>query len=326
MAYNPILIIRQDNPKRISWIRMSLIERSIFGDAWGSAALLPECVRNQATAVCIMLVTAGATACRAADVESWSSRSERRMARATFFKPDAETCPTDVFDLLPLIVMEQANRAEVGSQPARLAPVMEKQGELATGDGVPRIYAIADKVNVRTIDLNRWTFVWWATSESSLTPQLAAVRVTLNPLGHPILWEAVNNREGRIGMFVAKSLESAALREFGRPKEAQQLAVWPTDSRLPTEPVRTLDDGPAPMGPMVYCGRDGNIVTVACRCMPSLVDDIVANELYQVSIISDLGEIDRLLFMSGDQSFRGRLNAWRHPAWAEQLLRWPKEF
>jgi hypothetical protein len=45
--------------------------------------------------------------------------------------------------------------------------------------------------------------------------------------------------------------------------------------------ARVIEDGPQPMGPIVYVSADGvTVETLICRCMSSQVDELVASETY----------------------------------------------
>lgn len=116
----------------------------------------------------------------------------------------------------------------------------------------------------------------WRAGNGSNAP-LRGVRITLDSRGLPVIWEVLNGA-GSAGsgalrvVFVAQSLEARAQAAFGGPLPGRRFAVeadggWPQGSVV----ARVLEDGPALMGPEVYVNRAGEILAVACRCMPPQV-------------------------------------------------------
>ena len=52
-----------------------------------------------------------------------------------------------------------------------------------------------------------------------------------------------------------------------------------------------LDDGPVPMGPIVYLEAGTRLVgTIICRCMPSQVDEFTETPYYDLLPLDDLAE------------------------------------
>lgn len=290
-----------------------------------------------------MAITFAASPCGAVDARScnpsgdWRERAGETVEQAVFFKPAPDSCSASELGLMPLIVIEQSaasgksNAPGISSKPQpRIVTVSEQGGELKTHSESATVYAFTTDVEIEGIPLRQWTMVWWIAPAAADGPTMAALRMTLDVHGHPIVWEAINPSHKTVGVFVAKSFAAAVRREFGdRDAESQDEIKPPIvadEARNQATLVRVLTDGPAPMGPMVYCDRNGAILTVVCRCMPSQVDQVMRNENYRVVRLDSLAEIDHLLTLSGDAQYQQLLEEWRRPIWFVEALRWPKEF
>jgi hypothetical protein len=87
-------------------------------------------------------------------------------------------------------------------------------------------------------------------------------------------------------------LERAAAAEHGPPLRGRRFAVERSAAETPDVLVaRLIDDGPIPMGPMVYVEAQANLIsTVLCRCMPAQVRHIVENNFYELLPVQSLPE------------------------------------
>jgi len=290
-----------------------------------------------------MAIILAASPCGAIDARScnpsgdWRERASGTVEQAVFLKPDPDSCSASELGMMPLVVIEQSaasgksNASGISSKPQpRIVTVSEQDGEIKSDGESSTVYAISTDVEIEGMPLRQWTMVWWIAPAAADGPTMAALRMTLDVHGQPIVWEAINPSHKTVGVFVAESFATAVRREFGDRDAEPQDGIGPPivadAARDQATLVRVLDDGPAPMGPMVYCDRNGAILTVVCRCMPSQVDQVLRNEHYRVVRLDNLAEIDHLLTLSGDAKYQRLLEEWRRPIWLVEALRWPKEF
>jgi hypothetical protein len=153
----------------------------------------------------------------------------------------------------------------------------------------PTVYVLADTAWIGGNTLARFTYFWRypeKAGDSAANTNLAmqGVRITLNPAGQPAIWEALADRSGAELIFVSRSLESAALKEFGKPLPGRHHAVERSAEEAPIVTVaRVIEDGPAPMGPMIYLSADSHsISTVICRCMPAQAKRLLETRSYRL--------------------------------------------
>jgi hypothetical protein len=132
---------------------------------------------------------------------------------------------------------------------------------------------------------------WWYLAESRPDMKSLGVCVTLDGEGHPVIWEVLDERSAVRVFFVAESLEKAAALRFGEALPGRRHAVEPAlDSQPNLVVARVLDDGPVPMGPMVYV-RAGSLAvsTVACRCMPAQIKSLADTLEYELLSLDLVG-------------------------------------
>jgi hypothetical protein len=116
---------------------------------------------------------------------------------------------------------------------------------------------------------------------------LQGVRMTLNPAGGPVVWEVLADSSGVEVIFVSRSLESAALAEFGKPLAGRRYSVERGVKESPNVVVaRVIEDGPIAMGPMVYLGAGSRSVsTLICRCMAAQAKQLVESRNYELTSV-----------------------------------------
>lgn len=164
-------------------------------------------------------------------------------------------------------------------------------GALGWSNGVPiidlsrpTVYVLTDTVPMRGKVMVRFTYVW-CYSGAALPAQ--GIRLTLNAAGQPVIWETLEDDSGAEVIFVSRSLETAALKEFGKPLAGRRYAVERSPEEAPNVVVaRAIDDGPAAMGPMVYLSAGSRSVsTVICRCMAAQAKRLVQTRSYELAPI-----------------------------------------
>jgi len=79
-------------------------------------------------------------------------------------------------------------------------------------------------------------------------------------------------------------LEVGAAIQFQKPLPGRRFCVERSLKETPHVIVaRWIDDGPLPMGPILYVGAGThNILTIACRCMPTQARRLVSQEFYNL--------------------------------------------
>ncbi len=216
----------------------------------------------------------------------------RSFSRAILLKP--ERIGGDMTDeLAPLFIVEQPTNAVPIPRPQfRKDPITNAAREPFT----PHVLQF-----VRTVDINgrqyfQCSYLWSGIeSESSRHAPLQCVRMTLNKAGFPVVWEVLSESVRQKVFFVAESLEQAANREYGAPLSGRQFSIERSIQESPdTIVVKTLSDGPIPMGPFVYLEAQSKMVTtILCRCMPAQVEEISETRTYPMQSLS--GENSREL-------------------------------
>jgi hypothetical protein len=113
---------------------------------------------------------------------------------------------------------------------------------------------------------------------------LQGVRMTLNSAGRPAVWEVLADSSGVEVIFVSRSLESAALAEFGKPPPGRRYAVERgLEESSGVVVARVIEDGPIAMGPMVYLSAGSRSVsTLICRCMAAQAKQLVETKNYEL--------------------------------------------
>ncbi|HRX86524.1 MAG TPA: hypothetical protein P5572_15990, partial [Phycisphaerae bacterium] len=110
------------------------------------------------------------------------------------------------------------------------------------------------------------------------------LRVTLDSLGFPVIWETLTDGDDAVALYAARSLEEQAAKQFGAPDGDGAFALARGAKTAGNAVlVRILNDGPVPMGPMVYVDARRAVTTVICRCMPSQVESISATANYALA-------------------------------------------
>ncbi len=116
------------------------------------------------------------------------------------------------------------------------------------------------------------------------------VRITLNASGSPVIWEVLADDSGAELIFVAQSLEAAAMKEFGPPPVGRRFAIEAGQEAAPNVVVaRVIEDGPVPMGPIVHLNAGShNVSTLICRCMPAQAKNLLATGTYDLRPLTEI--------------------------------------
>lgn len=210
----------------------------------------------------------------------------RPFTNAALFKPYSAPFASQIHTLAPLVIQEIA----------RLSPAQEKaRGRFGTVDAEridldrPAIYVRQGEVLIHGQAHVQVGYAWCYQLPPG-KPQVRGVRLTLNAGGEPVLWEPLSPEASEPVFYVAESLERAAAALHGPPLPGRRFSIERSATEQSSVLVaRLIDDGPVPMGPMVYAeAKDNMISTILCRCMPAQVSHIVENQFYELLPIESL--------------------------------------
>lgn len=127
---------------------------------------------------------------------------------------------------------------------------------------------------------------WWEVNRldgSAAAKQQRGIRITLNSRGAPVIWEVLNDHSGGRVIFVAQSLEAAALALHGAALPGRRFAVEQAVAAAPAVVIaRVIENSPAVMGPMVHLDARGRVATVICRCMTAQTRVVSGNSYYDL--------------------------------------------
>jgi len=212
--------------------------------------------------------------------EAIQARVTARFANTVLFKP-AEAGPESAIAmrLAPLIIQEVAD--------TNAASLWRDQFDLP--DDEPLVHSESGMTIVNGRPHDQLSFVWGYASSEPPTQSVRksqGVRLTLNAAGEPVIWEVREDSSGADIIYVAQSLELAARAEFGPPLPGRKFSIERSLEEAPqTVVANVIDDGPMPMGPVVYL-RQGSrdISTLICRCMASQGGDLLGQTNYQLRL------------------------------------------
>jgi hypothetical protein len=130
-----------------------------------------------------------------------------------------------------------------------------------------------------------WTYAASAPSTKSVRKS-QGVHLTLNAAGEPVIWEVLEDSSGADILYVAQSLELAARAEFGPPLAGRKFSIERSLADAPdTVVANVIDDGPVPMGPVVYLSQGSrDVSTVICRCMASQGGTLLGQTNYELAL------------------------------------------
>lgn len=209
-------------------------------------------------------------------------RAQVEFARARLIKP-AVAVPTEAaeFKFAPLILQEIASGRPAEGRDDFVAE--------SSGRTNATIYFRQEQTTMAGRPHVQMTYVWTGADprqspSESAPPPMQGVRITLDSAGNPAIWEVLADSSGARIFVVSQSLEAAALAEFGKPRPGRRFSIERDLGEAPNTVVaRVIEDGPEPMGPMVYWGAGSrDILAVACRCMPVQARELMGEQRYDL--------------------------------------------
>lgn len=261
--------------------------------------------------------------------EKTYARVHEIFQEAIFYKPNENTTTPELFLLAPLIVQAAVDGNAQASQMNHIAAIeAEEKGRLIFNVSKPTIYCDISTATLHGENHRQVTYVWWYSSDKLEHQSLhnavwRGYRMTLDLDGFPMIWEVLGNRSELSVLFVSKTLEEAAAKQFGSPLAERRFSIERSIKDRPKVIVaRVLDDGPQPMGPFVYLSaEDRTINTIICRCMPSQIRNFIDNMNYEIQPLAKLGNLD---LPASVAELPHRQNEINDPVWLQQSLRLPK--
>jgi hypothetical protein len=195
-------------------------------------------------------------------------RANARFGNTVLWKPDAAPDRAPAATFAPLLVQE----------------ILSGEPFAVDAEPVRWVSAQTNRITIHGRLHDQLSYVWSHPSASSNAPAAQGVRVTLDGAGRPAIWEVLTDPSEAQVLFVSQSLEAAARAAFGPPLPGRRFAVECSPAQAPeTVVARVIEDGPTPMGPVLYL-RAGthDVSTLICRCMPSQAETIQAQRNYRL--------------------------------------------
>ena len=237
-------------------------------------------------------------------IEQARRRTVLRFADAVLLKPEGDSSEHAGLKFAPIFVQELVE-GEADVSPFG-AWVEDGAGRLHVDPSEPTVYAARSYALINGTRYPQWAYLWFpgagvgtgagagAAPDSSRPPTWGLLRITTGSEGFPAIWEAYASGMAAGLIFVSHRVEESARDQFG-PGLAGRFAVEQPGGESGIAIVaRVLDDGPQPMGPMVYLDGHGQVTTITCRCMPAQVNAIERADYYALRATDGLTILDVL--------------------------------
>lgn len=221
--------------------------------------------------------------------------ADRHYDFGIFLKPHLQNMPEITAKFAPLIVREVDSATimarylphHFGTRNARLFALphwLEWQAK-------PWRQAFTDEgaIKINNVSHPQVTYIWQHTAagDSSANARLG-LRITLGSDGFPLVWEVLDSRQQLTILYVSRSAENLAAKQFGPPLRDRHLSIEQSlEAARHVIVVRALEDGPIPMGPYIYADLANQITSVLCRCSAAQVDEFLLEEQYQMEPMTD---------------------------------------
>lgn len=238
--------------------------------------------------LCLVVLIGGCAAPSARQVVSPAGiyeRANRTFARAVFYKPAETNIDKLTLRLAPLILQEVSGTNSSTSLLNEPGHLEFDGGSAVVRASGPVLYYLTDTVDVAGKAHARLTFLWFYVS-MGLPGEISVqgVRMTLDSSGRPALWEVLADETGADLILVARSVEDAAAAQFRKPLPGHRYVTERSPAEAPrTVVARIIEDGPVPMGPIVYLdAATRSVSTLICRCMPAQAKSLSGTEVYEL--------------------------------------------
>ena len=221
-------------------------------------------------------------------------RATNEFTQAMFFKPSGTNEEDLIIKMAPLIIQEVTGTNGISGFQDQFGTLGAAGANNGVPEAKPTIFFEPDSVQIHGKTHTRFTYLWFypqarqSSKEKKLLQQ--GVRITLDSAGLPAIWEVLADSSGAELIFVSQSLETAARKEYGKPLPGRHHAIERSLKEAPKAVVaRVLDDGPVPMGPIVYLNAETRSVSaVICRCMPVQAKNLLSARLYDLAPMANI--------------------------------------
>ncbi|HLP78466.1 MAG TPA: hypothetical protein VK327_16295 [Candidatus Paceibacterota bacterium] len=219
--------------------------------------------------------------------------------------------------------------ADEGSPALRLAPLIltkhsDSAGSTPESQEARVVWYLSTSQVIRGVEHQQWTYFWQRPRTAERDRSWQGVRITLNSAGDPAIWEVLNDSSGAELIWVVQSLEIAAAKEFGQALPGRVCSVEPAiaDAGRVIVPD-VVDDGPTPMGPILYTEPNGDVRAVACRCSATQAESLRKQGFYTLQATT--AAVAKEKMGSGNRLHKGSA-PWFSSGRLESSLRLPKTF
>ena len=205
---------------------------------------------------------------------------------ADFYKPVELDADSLQFKLAPLLLQQLSRNSN--SPALALIRVSALDTTPSNAPATNFVYVQSEVFELHGKSHLAFTYLWFYSTDPRLRRQgglpVQGVRLFLNSAGEPVLWEVLADPSGSARFFVARSLEESARAEFGPALPGRHFAIERgTDAAPKAVVARVIEDGPIPMGPIVYLqGKTQAVATLICRCMPAQAKAVRQNINYHL--------------------------------------------
>ena len=172
------------------------------------------------------------------------SRSLMEFPEAVFLKPRLDGANRAEADLAPLIV-EQVAESQTRETPHLFGAVaIRRDGTLEVDTEDRVVYTGTALVRMGQPEYRQVIFVWaYPTAEATEAIHWRGVRATIGPDGFPLAWEILSSDTDERHLFVASSLQRAAVEAFGEPVQDRCYALERPVGETPlTVVLRIIED------------------------------------------------------------------------------------
>jgi len=211
-------------------------------------------------------------------------------------KPAAAFEESEAFGMAPLLIHAVSTESTgEPSAPSVGALLRDADGKLTADTSRPTVYHSRSMLRISDRELVQWSYVWWyATSaDDRRDAGVQGVRVTLDGVGYPVVWEVLEDSTRARVLFVSDELERTAIETFGARNPGRMFSAERSLEAAPDVIVaRAIETGATPLGPFVYVGETGtDVMTLICRCMPSQVGEVPQTNEYVLAPLESLSDL-----------------------------------
>lgn len=256
-------------------------------------------------------------------------RTTTRFRNAVFYKPSERTATPEERKYAVVIAQETPDPRDIPEHLRIGAISRDEEGRWTVDTSRPTVYTTESFVMLGNTYCTQRVHIWAYPSANGRGAIWRGVRTTYGPTHYPLVWEFLTAEGQPIVLFVSKTFEKAAEREYGKPLAGRQAAAERGLDEHPNLAVaRVLPDGAEPMGPAVYVDAAAYVpTTVLCRCMQPQAANYVERPEYEILPLDLIGDVQ----VAADGPFR-LIKSSTPPEsredrpWIEQALRCPKRF